>query len=93
MFIGDGKKHIVCGQVVSTKKHEKGHVFINLDKKFPNQIFTVSIFESGIVNFDYKPEVYLKNKQVCFTGLITDFNDKPSMIIDNGEQVKLLGDY
>ena len=47
-FVNDGKKHTVCGKVVSTKKVDKGHVFLNLDKKFPNQIFSVSIFKSSI---------------------------------------------
>lgn len=93
VFIDDGKKHTVCGQVVSTKKHHKGHVFIDVDKKFPNQVFTVSIFESNVPNFDYEPEVYLKDKQVCFTGEITDYKGVTNMVIENGKQVKLLGDY
>ena len=93
VFVGDGKKHTVCGQVVSTKKHNKGHVFVDVDKKFPNQVFTVSIFESSVPNFDYEPEVYLKDKQVCFTGEITDYHGVANMIIENGKQVKLLGEY
>ena len=93
VFNGDGEQHTVCGTVVSTKKHDKGHVFINLDKKFPNQIFSVSIFESNIVNFDYEPEVYLMDKEVCFTGEITDYNGTPSMVIDHSKKVKLLTEY
>ena len=93
LFEGDGKTHIVCGKVVSTKKTDGGHVFINLDKQFPNQIFSVSIFESSIVNFDYEPEIYLMNQEVCFKGEINEFNVTTSMVIDNGKQVKLLGDY
>lgn len=93
VFIDEGKKRTVCGNVVSTKKHQKGHVFIDLDKKFPNQIFSISIFESNIPNFDYEPEVYLKDKEVCFTGEIKDYNGVPNMVIDNGKQVKILGDY
>lgn len=93
VFNGDGEQHTVCGTVVSTKKHDKGHVFINLDKKFPNQIFSVSVFESNIVNFDYEPEVYLMDKEVCFTGEITDYNGTPSMVIDHSKKVKLLTEY
>lgn len=91
--MSDGKKHTVCGKVVSSKKHKKGHVFINLDKKFPNQIFSVSIFESSIKNFDYEPEVYLINKEVCFTAKIGNYKGTTSMMIDNGKQVKLLNEY
>ncbi len=89
-LINDNKKHTVCGTVVSTKKHKKGHVFINLDKKFPNQVFSVTIFESSVKNFDYEPEVYLLNQQVCFTGNIGEFNRVPNMIIEDGNQVELL---
>jgi len=93
VFIDEGKKRTICGNVVSTKKHQKGHVFIDLDKKFPNQIFSISIFDSSIPNFEYEPEVYLKDKEVCFTGEIRDYKGVPNMVIDNGKQVKLLEDY
>jgi endonuclease G len=93
VFKNDGKNHTVCGKVVSTKKHDKGHVFVNLDKKFPNQIFSVSIFESSIKNFDYEPELYLMDKEVCFTGEIGDYKGTASMVIDNGKKVKLLQEF
>ena len=93
VFVNDGKKHTVCGKVVSTKKHDKGHVFINLDKQFPNQIFSISIFESSIKNFNYEPEIYLMNKEVCFTAEIGEYKKTPSMVIDNGKQVKLLDNF
>jgi hypothetical protein len=64
-----------------------------LDKQFPNQIFSVTIFDGNVINFDYEPEVYLMDQEVCFTGEITDYKGTSSMIIDNGKQVKLLGDY
>lgn len=92
-IMNDNRKHTVCGKVVSTKKHKKGHVFIDLDKKFPNQVFSVSIFESSIKNFDYEPEVYLLDQEVCFTGNVGEYNDTPNMIIENSKQVRLLGEY
>jgi hypothetical protein len=87
------RKHIVCGNVVSTKKHKKGHVFINLDKKFPNQVFSISIFESNIKNFEYEPEIYLINKQVCFRGEIGEYSNTPNMVLEHSKQVKLLEKY
>ena len=92
-IMNDGRKHIVCGNVVSTKKHKKGHVFINLDKKFPNQVFSLSIFESNIKNFDYEPEIYLINKQVCFKGEIGEYRNTPNMILEHSKQIKLLEEY
>jgi len=93
VMINSGRKHTVCGKVVSTKKHEKGHVFINLDRKFPNQVFSVSIFESNIHNFSYQPHLYLMDKEVCFTGEITDFNKTANMVIETEKKVKLLNDF
>lgn len=87
------KRYTVCGTVVSAKKHNKGHVFLNLDKKFPNQIFSVTIFESSIKNFRYEPENYLINQQVCVTGEIGDYKGTPSMVIEHDKQVKLLNEY
>jgi len=92
-IMNDGRKHIVCGNVVSTKKHKKGHVFINLDKKFPNQVFSISIFESNIKNFEYEPEIYLINKQVCFKGEIREYSNTPNMVLEHSKQVKLLEKY
>jgi endonuclease G len=92
-IINDGRKHTVCGNVVSTKKHKKGHVFINLDKKFPNQVFSISIFESNIKNFDYEPEIYLINKQVCFKGEIGEYSSTPNMVLEHSKQVKVLENY
>jgi endonuclease G len=92
-LVDDRKKHTVCGKVVSTTKHEKGHVFLNLDKKFPNQIFSVSIFSSSISNFAYEPELYLIDKEVCFTAEVGDYQGTPNMVLDNGKQVKLLNEF
>lgn len=92
-IMNDGQKHIVCGNVVSTKKHKKGHVFINLDKKFPNQVFSLSIFEANIKHFDYEPEIYLINKKVCFKGEIGEYGNTPNMILVHGKQVRLLDEY
>ncbi|MFK7786118.1 MAG: DNA/RNA non-specific endonuclease [Crocinitomicaceae bacterium] len=89
-LVHSSKNQTVCGTVVSTKKHKKGHVFIDLDKKFPNQVFSVSIFSSSIKNFDFEPEVYLLDRKVCFSGKIGEYNDTPNMIIEHGKQVELL---
>ena len=56
-----GSKGCVCGTVVATKYSEKsGATFLNLDKKFPNQIFSVTIWKDSRANFSYLPENELK---------------------------------
>jgi endonuclease G, mitochondrial len=79
----------VCGTVVSTKLSSKGNVFLNLDKSFPNQIFTVTIFKDRMVNFSYQPQEYLKGKTICITGKVSNFNGTPSMVVENEKAIRL----
>lgn len=79
----------VCGTVVSTKLSSKGNVFLNLDKSFPNQIFTVTIFKDRMVNFSYQPQEYLKGKTICIRGKVSNFNGTPSMVVENEKAITL----
>jgi endonuclease G len=90
-YMGKNESITVCGTVVSTKLSGRGNVFLNLDKAFPNQIFTVSIFSQSIPNFSYAPHEALEGKAVCFTGKVTNFNGVPSMAIENEKAVKVIG--
>jgi endonuclease G len=55
-FIDTRKKVNVCGTVVSTFKSNNNNVFVNLDKKFPNTVFTLTIWSRNEANFSYPPE-------------------------------------
>lgn len=85
-----GKKISVIGTVVSTKLSGKGHIFLNLDKKFPNQIFSATVWSTNKVNFSYLPHKVLKGKKVILTGEIQDFNGTPTMNISHEKQIKVL---
>ena len=86
-----GTKSCVCGTVVSTKYSEKsGAVFLNLDKKFPNQIFSVTIWKDARTNFSYLPEVELKNKKVCITGRIENRRGTPTLNITNEKKIEII---
>lgn len=80
----------ICGTVVSTHKSKKGHVFINLDKTFPNQVFSVTVWKSNVVNFSYEPEVFLLNKKACFKGVVKDYQGTPSIYLDNDKKIEIL---
>ncbi|MBI4647202.1 MAG: DNA/RNA non-specific endonuclease [Bacteroidia bacterium] len=85
-FIGD--KITVCGTVVSTKYHEKtGATFINLDKKFPNQIFTLTIWKNNRVNFSYVPENELLGKRICVKGDVKEYKGVPTIDVENEKQI------
>ncbi len=89
-YVNSNKKVTVCGTVVSSHKSRNNHVFINLDKAFPNQIFSITIWSSNIVNFSYKPEQELTGKKICVTGKIIEYEGTPSMYIDNEKRIEIL---
>lgn len=81
----------VCGTVVSTKYHEpSGGTFLNLDRKFPNQVFSVTIWKDARNNFTYRPEQYLLNKEVCIQGDIRMNRGTPTMNITHEAAIELL---
>lgn len=84
------QKITVCGKVVSTKKTESGAVFVNLDRKFPNQIFTISIWSADLRNFSYRPEEALLGKTICVKGLVKDYKGTPSMNISHERTIEIL---
>lgn len=89
-FMGNGKEYTVCGNVVSSRYSKKGHLWLNLDKQFPNHIFSIFIRKNDLVNFSGDVEAIVKNKNVCFESKIEDYSNVPTMNIENEKQVKLL---
>jgi endonuclease G len=88
--INTNKKVKVCGTVVSTHKSKKGNVFLNLDKTYPDQIFSVTIWASEFLNFSYNPVKELLGKKVCITGKITEYNGTASMIVNNEKLIEVI---
>ncbi len=86
-----GETATVCGPVVSTRYAEssKGQpTFLNLDKPYPNQIFTVVIWGSNRSKFKTPEEEY-KDKKVCVTGKITAYDGLPEIIADDPKQIRI----
>lgn len=84
------KNVTICGTVVGTHKSRKGHIFINLDKSFPHQIFTATIWKSNVINFSYEPEIFLLNKKVCIEGKVKDYEGTPSVYPENEKAIRIL---
>ncbi len=91
----DAKNHIgeittVCGQVASSRyaNASKGQpTFLNLDKRYPNQIFTAVIWGSNRAKFG-SPENKYRDKHICATGKITEYRGEPEMIISDPAQIQ-----
>lgn len=90
IYMGKGESIRVCGTVVSTKLSSKGNIFLNLDKKFPNQIFSITIFKDNVPNFSYQPEKFLAGKTICVTGKVTNYNGVPSVNITDDKAIEIL---
>ncbi len=86
-----GKTITVCSKVQSTfvTKGEKKTTYINFGKPYPNNTFTAVIFSSDSGNFKYIPSEFLKEKNVCITGKVELYKDKPQIIVKKEEQIKI----
>ncbi|MBL4670242.1 MAG: DNA/RNA non-specific endonuclease [Flavobacteriales bacterium] len=87
--MGTGKKMTIRGTVVDARRTRNGHLFFNLDKSYPNQIFTIAIWKKNIVNFSYDPLTEWKGKEITLKGKIADFDGIPTMIIEKENIVEI----
>lgn len=87
--IKSGKTITVTGTVVDAKETKNGHLFFNLDKTYPNQIFSVMILAKNIVNFSYNPLTEFMGKQLTLKGKLTDFDGVPTMFIEKENAVEV----
>jgi hypothetical protein len=84
-----GQTATVCGRVVSPKfalKSKGQPTFLNLDRPFPNHIFTVVIWSTDRSKFG-QPEIDLANKRICAHGLIVLFKGRPEIIARDSSQI------
>ena len=86
-----GETATVCGSVASTRyaASTKGQpTFLNLDKPYPNQIFTVLIWGSDRSKFG-KPEVDYRDKHICATGKIAEYRGVPEIVASDLQQIRV----
>jgi hypothetical protein len=84
-----GEKATVCGEVASTRyaASSRGNpTFINLDKPYPNQIFTVLIWGSDRPKFG-DPENMYRSKHICVMGKISDYKGVPEIVAYEPSQI------
>ena len=84
-----GETATVCGKVASTKyaASTRGQpTFLNLDKPYPDQIFTVLIWGNHRSKFG-RPEVDYKDKQICVSGRILNYRGVPEIVADDPGQI------
>ena len=88
-----GETATVCGEVVSTRyaASAKGHpTFLNLDKPYPNQEFTIVIWGEDRGKFA-SPEARYRGANICVTGHISMYRGSPEIIATEPSQLKIKG--
>jgi len=84
-----GEKATVCGVVASAHyaASSKGQpTFLNLDKPYPNPIFTVLIWGSDRTRFG-APERDFAKKNICATGMIERFRGAAEIVTRSPSQI------
>ena len=83
-----GEDAVVCGKVVSVyySKRSKGKpTFLNLDKPYPNSLFTVVIWGDKRDRFENIKSY--TDRRLCFKGTIESYKERPEMVIESPSQV------
>jgi hypothetical protein len=86
-----GQSATVCGDVVSTRyaARTRGNpTFINLDKPYPYQVFTLLIWGSDRPKFGDPEEAY-RSKHICVTGKISNYKGVPEIVAYESSQIKV----
>lgn len=86
-----GEQATVCGKVASTRYAvtTRGKpTFLNLDKPYPSQVFTVLIWGENREKFG-NPEERYRDKQVCVTGKITEYRKAPEIVVSEPQNIEV----
>jgi hypothetical protein len=85
-----GRMATVCGLVASAKYATSANrqpTFLNLDKPYPNHVFTAVIWGSDRAAFPYAPES-LADRRICVTGTIQVYQGKAEIIVSGPSQIQ-----
>lgn len=85
-----GESATVCGSVASAKyvAGSKGQpTFLNIDKAYPDQVFTVVVWGDDRGRFPSPPEVAFEGKNICVTGQIETYKGKAQIVVHDPKQI------
>jgi hypothetical protein len=85
-----GQVATVCGRVSSAKyaSDSKGApTFLNLDKPYPNHVFTAVIWGKDRDAFPYAPES-LHGRHICVSGAIQLYRERAEIVVSAASQIQ-----
>jgi hypothetical protein len=86
-----GKNVTVCGLIYGyylNPKINESPAFLDMGATYPNSTFTVLIGDSDAQKFDYDLK-YLVDRDVCVTGVVSVYNNKPEMLVADPAQIAI----
>ena len=87
--VGESAK--VCGRVASAKyatEIRRQPTFLNLDRAYPDHVFTALIWGSNRAAFPYAPES-LRGQRVCVKGTIELYKGRAEIIVSSPSQIEV----
>lgn len=90
-----GKERTVCGWVASATyaaRSRRQPTFLNLDEPYPRHIFTIVVWGSDRSQFREPPERAFRDENICVTGLISTYRDKPQIVVRQPAQISVQDD-
>ena len=92
-FQNIGKLRTVCGKIQSTYIYSNTGsqiIYLNMGDEYPNHTFTGLIwYSSNKDNFNGRPDKKYKMRNICISGVITTFKNKPQIQIDFENQIEI----
>ena len=92
-FQNIGKLRTVCGKIQSTYIYSSTGsqiIYLNMGGEYPNHTFTGLIwYSSNKDNFNGRPDKKYKMRNICISGVITTFKNKPQIQIDFENQIEI----
>jgi hypothetical protein len=85
-----GKNATVCGQVASANfsgRSRRRPTFLNLDRPYPNHIFTALTWGEDRDKFPTPPENAYSGKKICVRGTISSYQGQPQIVVNNPSQI------
>jgi hypothetical protein len=84
-----GQGATVCGLVVWTKYDahlDRQPTFLDFGEPYPDEVFAAVIFGANRAKFG-TPETTLKGKRVCVSGRISEYQNKPAIVVTDPRQL------
>lgn len=88
LYKGRNDNVTICGTVVGARTSRAGNVLLNLDKQYPNQIFTVFIRKEDLGNFSYDLVEAWKGQVIAVSGKVASMGSTPAMYVKHEKEIK-----